>query len=415
MNQTASIHLADAIDRSFWENDLQMCLDPWLAHAKDKIHVRKWVGELTKRQLRVLCANLGLNGDGKLQEQREALLQCDGQLVPYFLVDRFAYRRSKFATADFAESVLAAETVEECRIGEGIFDTLALLFAMYHREPAHLRTVYHLEKIHSTGFARMKLKGHARRPENETFKEFLTPQVVERALAQFDTDRGDGRSSEFKNIVPHADHHLVFIRREERRTLVLKSHTAIHGFNPEWIVLDFREDGKGVDISSLSMSVPLEIANRLASAYFGRKCEYENEIQVTYKEQIVKFVDALRKDGCDFLALVEMTVRNSPLDGAAGVRLHSEDSESIAESVRHFEKAIGKIADDIDHIQSIKVLYVGKRVKLLFEPVEGVNQGYVVRYQDQVLNAKERRAFEAKLGEEPYGLRVLSTEKRHKK
>jgi hypothetical protein len=362
----------------------------------------------------VLCTNLGLDGNGRLQDQREALLGRDGQLTPYYLVERFAFRRSKFATADYAAAVLPSNTLDECRAAENDFDTLALLFALYRRDPGHLRTVYHLERIHSTGFAWMKLKGNVRRPEKVSFLDFLTPKVVERVLVEFDRDRHDGRASEFKNILPHGEHHLLFVRREERRTLLLKSHTTIHGFNPEWIVLDFRDNGKGVDISSLSMSVPLEIANRVASAYFDHKCEYENEVQVTYKQQIVKFMDKLRKDECDFLALVEVTVRNSPLDGAPGLRISSEESESIAESIRHFEKAVGKIIDEIDLIKSIKVLYAGKRVRMMFERVEDADQGYVVRYHDAVLNAKERRSFESKLREDPYGLRVLSTEKRHK-
>jgi len=392
-----------------------MCLDPWLKLAEDKAYIRNWVKGLTKRQLRVLCSNLGLDGDAKIKDQRDALISCDGQLTRFFLVDRFAYRRSKFATSDYAASVLPAGVIEACRSGEDNYDTLALLFALFQLDPEHMRTVFHLEKVHSTGFARMKLKGNARKPNNATFEEFLTPEVIVRVLTQFDATRRDGRSSEFKNIVQHAGQHLVFIRREERRTMLLKSHHAVHGFSPEWIVLDFGKNGKRVDISSLSMSVPLEIANRLASAYFGGKREYENEIQVTYEQQILKFLDTLKTDGCDFLRLVEVIVKNSPLDGAPSLRLNSDDGESIAESVRHFEKAVGSILSDVDLIKTVKVLYCGKRVKLTFEPIENVEEGYVVRYADKSLNARQRKAFETKLREEPYGLRTLSTEKRHKK
>jgi len=400
-------------ERTFWEDELELCLDPWLDKARDKTVMRGWVEGLTKRQVRVLCLSLHLDPGPKLQDQREAIRHCKDQLTQYYLVDRFAYRRSKFATADFASTVLSPAVIDECRAGEDGFDTEALLFALYQLDPAHLRTVFHLEKVHSTGFARMKLKGKARR-SRKTFQEFLQPEIVEHTLNRFDADHNDGRSSEFKNIVAHGEHHFLFIRREQRRAMLLKSRHAVHGFKPEWIVLGFRNHGKGVDISSLSMSAPVEIAERLASAYFGRQCEYENEVEVTYKAQIEKFLAALRRDDDGPPPLVEVAVKNSALDGAPSLRISSDDGESIAESVRHFEKAVGRILGDIDLIKSIKVLFSGKRVKLLFEPVEGVKEGYVVRYTDSSLNATEREVFVTKLRGEPHGLRILPSEKRHK-
>jgi hypothetical protein len=408
--------IGESAHRNFWEDDLEMSLDPWLGYATNRSYMENWLLGLTKRQIQVLCESLDLDGGERLKDQREALLGSNGRLIPYFLVDRFHYRRSKVATADYAATVLPTKAIEDSRSGADGFDTLALLFSLYRKAPSHLRTVYHLERIHSTGFARMKIKGNVRRPEKVSFVDFLTQKVVEQILAAYDREKNDGRGSEFKNIVPHGQHHLLFIRREEQRSMLLRSQHAVHGFKPEWIVLDFRDNGKGVDISSLSMSVPLEIANRIASAYFNHKCEYENEVQVTYKEQIVKFLDRLTKDECrdDGLVLVEATVRNSPLDGAPGLRISSGESESIGESIRHFERAVAKIMDDLDLVKSIKVLYADKRVGMMFDRVESVEEGYVVRYHDAMLNAKERQAFETKLREEPYGLRVLSTEKRHK-
>lgn len=402
------------VSRDFWENDLQMDLDPWLARAADDSHMRRWINGLNKRCLGILQTSLGLNAGGKLQEQRDELLSCDGHITPYFLVDRFAYKRSKFATADYARSVLPDEIADACKVGDDNYDTTALLLALFQIDPNHLITVFHLEKVHTTGFARMKLKGNARKP-NTTFKQFLTPPVVQQALARFDTDHSDGRTSEFKNIVDHAGHHLVFIRREEKRSMLLRAGRTIHAFKPEWIVLDFRNNGKGVDIASTGMTVPLQIANRIVSLYFGGTREYENEVQVTYGSQILKFLTALAHDECEFLKLAEVHVRNSPIEGAPILRISSEDGESIAESVRHFENAVGPVLDDVDLIKAVKAVYCGKRVKLTFEPVGDVQDGYVVRYADGALNAPQRRGFEQDVCGEPYGIRALSTEKRHKK
>lgn len=414
MADTSVIDNPGAVDRDFWENDLQMCLDPWLQSAADGVYMRKWVGERNKRQLRILCDHLGLDGDAKLERQRDSLVACNGHLTPYYLVERFAYRRSKFAVSDYAATVLPREVVEACRAGEEEFDTLALLFALYRRDASHLKTVYHLEKVHSTGFARMKLKGKARKPDNKTFKEFLTNKALGALLAQFDAHKDDGRTSELMNIVDDADHPVVFIRREEQRSMLLKSSHAIHGFRPEWIILDFHDNGRRVDISSHSMSVPLEIANRIASTYFTTDCEYENEVEVTPAALIEKFIDLLKREGIDFLKLVEVHVKNSPLDGAPVLKIASEGEDSVADGVRHFEKAVGGILADIALIKSIKVLYCGKRVKLTFEAVPDAEGGYCVRYADKALNKRERKAFEEKVRAEPYGIRVLSTEKRHK-
>lgn len=390
-----------------------MCLDPWLQNTADPVYMKNWVGELNKRQLRMLCDFLGCDGEAGLEQQRESVLSCNGRLTPYYLVERFAYRRSRFAVSDYAATILAKEVVDSCRVGD-VFDTLALLFALYHENADHLRTVYHLEKVHSTGFARMKLKGRARKPDNKEFKDFLTTKLLTPMLANFDAHRDDGRTSELMNIVPDTDHPVVFIRREEQRSMLLKASRAVHGFRPEWIILDFRDNGRRVDISSHSMSVPLEIANRVASAYFGTDCEYENEVEVTPKALIDKFLDHLKRDGIDFLKLVEVHVRNSPLDGSPVIKLNAEGDDSVGEGVRHFEKTIGAILNDIELIKAIKVLYCGKRVKLTFEPVADVSDGYCVRYADKTLNKRERTAFEKKVRAEPHGIRVISTEKRHK-
>lgn len=403
---------ANGVTRDFWENHLQMCIDPWLQNAADAQYMRRWLGDLNKLHLRMMCGYLGVDWDAKLEDQRESLLACNGRLTPYYLVERFAYRRSRFAISDYAATVLAKPIFDSCRSGEA-FDTLALLLALYNNSPEHLRTVYHLEKVHSTGFARMKLKGRARKPK-KSFREFLTSAVLKRLLAEFDARRDDGRASELMNIVPDTDHPVAFIRREEQRSMLLRSSRAVHGFKPEWIILDFRDNAKRVDISSHSISVPLELANRIASAYFRTDCEYVNEVEVTPKALIDKLLDLLKRDAVDFLKLVEVHVKNSPLEGAPVLKLSSDGDESVADSVRHFEKVIGAILADLDLIKAIKVLFCGKRVKLTLEAVPDAPEGYCVRYTDKTLNKRERDAFETKVREEPYGIRVLSTEKRHK-
>jgi len=195
---------------------------------------------------------------------------------------------------------------------------------------------------------------------------------------------------------------------------VLRRGGVVHGYRPEWIILDFTDGAKRVNISSVSVSVPLEIANRLASGYFGRSCEYENESRVTYAKQLERFLDVLRKDKTGELLLVEVVVLNSPLEGSPKIKITDPDSHPIGDAIGHFEKVVGGILSDIENIESIKVHYRKKRVSLIFEKVEGSDDEYVVRYSDHRLNALERRSFEEHL-RNVHGIPVLSTEKRFKR
>ncbi|MDP8237674.1 MAG: hypothetical protein P9X24_01170, partial [Candidatus Hatepunaea meridiana] len=188
----------------------------------------------------------------------------------------------------------------------------------------------------------------------------------------------------------------------------------IHGYRPEWIILDFTDGAKRVDISSVSVSVPLEIANRLVSGYYGRSCEYENESRVTYAKQLGRFLDILQKAKTGELLLVEIVVLNSALEGSPKLKITKPDSNPIGDAIVHFEKAVGSILSEIENIESIKVYYHKKRVSLIFEKIEDTDDEYIVRYSDHRLNAIERRAFEGYL-RDIHGITILSTEKRFKR
>jgi len=400
--------------REFWENDLEMALEHVLVRSSQDGFIDEWIGRRTGRQISVLCENIGVDGTGSVRRKKDALRSFgNSALIPYLLVDQFAKYKSKVATVDFATGVLTEEVLEICRINEEDFDKTALLFSIYHRQSSYLRLVFHLDKIHKTGFARMILKGKARRPK-ETFQEFLKPKTVKSILASFDKAKGDGRISEFKDVVVYDNHYLVFIRRAERPDLILRASGVVHGYRPEWIILDFADGAKRVNISSVSVSVPLEIANRLASGYFGKSCEYENESQVTYAKQLERFIGKIKDGETAELPLVEVVVSNSPLDGSPKMKITDPDSNPIGNAIRHFEKAVGGILSDIENIESIKVHYKKKRISLIFEKVEDANGEYVVRYSDHRLNALERRPFEDYL-RKIHGIPVLSTEKRFKR
>ena len=212
----ASLEEAGSAAREFWEDDLEMALDPILARVRENGVMDEWVGGRTGRQASVLCANLSIGGDGSVRERKNDLRAIGGDdLMPYLLVDQFSKFKSKIATIGFAKEVLTEGSLNTCRIKDDVFDKTALLFAMYHRRPEDLRVVFHLDKIHKSGFARMTL-GETTRRRRESFEDFLQPDVVKGTLADFDVAKRDGRTSEFKDVVAHRDSQLVFIRRAER-------------------------------------------------------------------------------------------------------------------------------------------------------------------------------------------------------
>jgi len=398
--------------RTFWEDDLELGVENLrtLAHAAG--FMKDWIAHRTGRQLNTLFDCLGLAANQSARRKKQVLSPDDAGLWPFVLVEQFAKFKSKVAVADLAQGLLPQGILDACRVGAEGFDKVALLFAMYHRNWQDLRLVFHLDKIHKTGFARMRLGKSVRRPR-QALKDFLQPDAVRDILVAFDKAKGDGHTSELKDVVVHDGRHLVFIRRAERPDHILRAGEMVHGYRPEWIILDFTEDAKRVNISSVSVSVPLEIANRLASGYFHATCEYENECQITHAKQLEHFLKTLQAKDDGDLVLVEIVVTNSPLDGAPKFKISDADSKPIGRAIAHFERVVGKLLAHVDHIDSVKVRYRKKRISLIFERQDGSDGEYVVRYSDHRLNAGERRRFE-ELIRSSHGIKILSTEKRFK-
>ncbi|HEY8504557.1 MAG TPA: hypothetical protein VIL46_08235 [Gemmataceae bacterium] len=360
------------------------------------------------RQVDVIAAGLGLTGPAR--NRKGALLRDGARLGPYLFVQEVAKFKSKHAVVDCAKDLLPKEVFDACRKQGDDFDTLALCFALYNRDYRDLTLVLHLDKVQKTGFARMELDQNLRRPR-QPLEEFLAADRVETLLGDCDGEAGDGRVSELRGLVLREGHHMVFVRRPERPERVLRERAVVHGYRPEWIVLDFFDGAKRVNIASVSVGVPLAIANRIASAYFGAACEYVNERRSVAPKQLTEFLRSLcgERDG---LILVEAVVANSPLAGSPTVKISDPDSRPIGPAIAQFEAVVGRLLSDPERVESIRVVYRKKRVSVIFEKDSAGE--FEVRYADAHLSASERRLFETHL-REAYGIPVLSTEKRFKR
>ncbi len=399
-------------DMAFWENELEMPVLHWLERSEENPFMERWVSKLTGPQVSVLHSLLGLSPRESTRHKKDDLRNAMPSLRRFVPAGRFARSKSRVAVIDFAQGVLDPAIMELCQNGKGEFDAHALIFAIYDHDWMNLSKVFHLDKIHKSGFARMVLSKPLKQPSTD-LGDFLSASSLAAHLERFDRTKNDERTSELKNVIPHNGRHLVFIRRAERHDLLLQRTTVVHGFTPEWIILDFQDGALRVNIASKSVSVPLEIANHIASAYFGQDAEYINDRECSYSKQIQRFLGLLGNDKAEEIKLVELVVGNGPLDGAPKIVV-SQTEGSIAASVRHFEKAVGGILDDVSQIDRIKVLYREKRVPLKFEVDEENDDEFIVRYSDNILNEKERRSFEAFMSK-THGITILSTEKRHRR
>jgi len=54
----------------------------------------------------------------------------------------------------------------------------------------------------------------------------------------------------------------VFIRRPERRQHIIRDGSIQHGHRAEWIILDFADNARRVDISSDKVTIPVYANHR---------------------------------------------------------------------------------------------------------------------------------------------------------
>ena len=292
-------------------------------------------------------------------------------------------------------------------------DTTALIFAILAHSWADLEKVFHLDKLHKVGFERMRLVRPPRRP-TVRFSDFVGSDQFLTELKKFDASSEDRHKSEFKQKITVDDGLVVFIRRPHQPSYVLTETRVMHGFTPDQIVLDFRGEAALLNIASHNHAASYEIANRIASAFYGEPCAYQSIVEETFAAQLQRLLQLLANDEATDLLLVEIKLIRSPLSGAPELSIANRGEVSIGPALRELERALDWTIDDLARVSSFKVLYNKKRVSIQVEKLDnhGPDKGnYVLRYRDQVLLLAERSDFE-ELFEHQFGIKILSTEKR---
>ena len=387
--------------REFWENELEVFIDPILRKATDAEAITCWLASRHGPE-RMILHRLASEIPPRIKER------CGRMgLVPYMLVHEFMKHKSKPAAIEHAQRVLPSPLLELCRTKEGDLNANAVCFAMYQHDYTQLPIVLCLDKIYRSGFAQMRLLQNIRRPRQDLV-EFLIPKTVVPILQTLDAGE---HPCELKQILHNGNRHTVCVRRAERPDRILCNGRIVHGYHPEWIILEFAESAKQVRIASASNGPPLEIANRIATAYYGKPCEYEIENLVTYRQQLCLFLRRLQAGQDPELRLIELERLNSPLVGSPYVIIGH--AQSIGAAIGHFEYAIGPLlADaDVEQVAGITTVFRGKQVTFSFERAEPATNHFVVRCSDQRLTPSERHELEEHL-KVTYAIVTQSTEMR---
>ena len=394
----------------FWEDRLEIRAD-FLSAYRTPSQIERWVANRSRNEVAVLRALVGLPADAKRSDRRADLLKYADELRRFIPVSVFGLYKSTLATVEVASGCVSKEILKLAAADEDTHDKTALLFAIYDHSLDALEKVFFLDKLHRVGLARMKLRRVPRRPRS-SLMSFLCSDRFKELLERFDRDRRDGRRCQLRSVFERKGGCLVYIRCPHTEGRLLIGDRLRHGHRADWIVLEFRKEGRLLNVASHGKKASFAIADRIASSFYGQACEYRNIEEVVYSAQLEAFLDQLATNKAQDLLMVSFGFREPPLPALEVLEGSNSASVSVGPAILALQRLLQLSLLDGDHLEHLKVVYRDKRVPLRIDRLEETNQGrqYVIRYRDQSLNLTERAEFE-KLIERNHGFKIVSTEK----
>ena len=398
------------IDRDFWSDRLEVNVDDVIDYFEDDEYMKRWSPLGSSRCRAILAEQLALDSDMAKRYMVEAVLDLGREVLPFMLVNELGKGKAEIAIRQVAKESLSEAQNQRCEFGEDNFDRIAAMWFLYLANPAYLERVFFLDIIHQKGFARMVL---AEAPDNvgADVATFFTRDNLNPLVEAYDRSRRDHRTGHCSEILFEADRIQVIVRRDFAPAKVRKAGQLFHGFNTEWIILEFHPGLERVDVCSVSPDVPAQLANRIAQAYFyDEKMRYENDAQFVSEEILRKFLESFKMEKPP-LPLLELQFKNSGLNGSPEVRLKVEKDSSLAPALDDYSEVFGDPFEQLIDIVGIKILVANKIIRIKIEKDER-RKMWTVRYTDSRLLRKERTEFEALMDDE-FDIPILSTEKRY--
>ena len=396
----------------YWSRDLRLGrYEQHIPLLDDPSTRQAWVSKAfrTKRVLRILAHSMGVSDRGSVKNLQRRASNDATQAVRFLLVSTFAAYKVPAAISDIAEAVLGQDELDECRLDSGSYDRLALLLYLYLRDPQALVRVRGLNSWHRKGAAPMVLAEDPPLP-HEPLEDFMTEERITEALEGLYFGP-NAPPLIFEMVIPRADEsHLLFLRRGHRPThnWSFDGQRIHHGLDEELIILRFHDHARRVLISSTTSELPRRVADRLASAYFGESCRYQDDQPEVERRQVENLLGAITDPEDGRLPIVELLVDNAPLAGRKKLMISEDGDGDIIEAIDDFEARVGNLLDDLDDIARVKVRFQGRRVSLFFPKRDGIR---CVEYGDGRLDNNRCRAFEAFM-RSAFGIVVRSTERK---
>jgi len=348
------------IDTQFWSNRLEVDTEYIVRQHESDSLFEKWVYGIKKRAREVLAEQLGINPEISVRDTREAIYARRDDLLEYRFAQAAVSGLTTYSIVEVARARLPEEAVERCKQSEERYDRTALTWLLYADNPQNLELVFHLDTTQRKGFARMVIDPV---PEmNGSIPAlFFDTSNLQTILDNYEKERVTHKKSHCAVVLDNGGGYQLFIKRDMKPGFVSRDGKVHFGFQREWIVLQFDPDLRRVHICSVTPDTPLLLANRLASTFFGTDVHYNNESIKTSADKVHDFFQSMLSDPAR-LPLVELTFRNSGLEGGLQIKLNASRNISLAGSIRQISDILSDPFAKITDVESIKVHKFNKRV-----------------------------------------------------
>ncbi len=402
----------------FWRRDLRLgTFRKLVALADDEERLLEAVRQRIRSRaaLSIIEDAVGLDGLGSIAERQEEIAYFPIPVAHFLLVDAFCAYKNGTAVSDVAEAFLDEATLESCRRADGTYTRQLLLFHLYLTAPGALRYVLGLNTWHRRGSAPMVLAEEPAEEPDAELADFLDEETLAPILDDFRRSRPDHPRLHHEMVIPRQDDgQLLFLRRNLRPdyNFTDDGEEIQHGNKTEWIILHFHDDGRAVRITSQTSTIPRQVADRIASGFFGAECHYVDDDRAVDENLVRDFIDALldplHPSG---MQILEVVVENSPLPGGHKLMITNSGQTDVIDGIDGFEEMVGELFDNLDNLFRIKVGYADHRLSVFFPKRNGIR---VVEYGDSRMDDNRCREFEHFMVDK-FGLEVRSTEAKGRK
>lgn len=400
-------------NRKFWEDDLEVPVN----HLLDRFHNTKirqsWIDSLSGKQLNIIFQNSfkdKLNAqlfddesydNTSVQYKRKVIANYSDSLVTYYLITCFDRAKLEVTVSEIARSALTTELMKSYLVkNNNKYDKKSLLFLLFHADYNLLKSVYHFEKIQRKSFMSFALQKIPRRPSTP-FKNFISEEIIQQILKEGNIKRNDSFENQLQGFFYHQNRLYVLIRKASDIDLLLNSNKVIHGHKAEWMILDFLLNGTQVDLGARNIDQAIEIANSIASCYFGCKCIFVDVQDKNFAEQVYKFIETCINESDSNIRVFELKFQSNRFNYSdTNITLTVAPYDPIAPELHVLKSFVGDI---VPFIESIKVIFQGKKIGLFFKRSD---EYIAIYYSEHPLNKREREDFKAYI-KQFYGLTIL--------